>query len=1150
MNRKNAVNLVGILAILLIVMLPMASAQIEIEPENDKITSEIVKLDDRALNFVTEVSSDIIAERLSFTEQGKAVNLDFEGYDEFDKKIDIGSISNFQIIIDSSNPTEYKWSYEFRLPDIEFVPRIRVQTDEDMRVVDGKYIIVGEKNLISFEDVLSFGFGYSVSPVNNREAVVTLTKDWAKFGINVNDLILIDPSMTAYPTIDGYLDRDEFGVFGVYTASNPNKAGNDVGATDRIYRTYYKFNTSQIDAWDDIINATFNARISVETCGAGESAFWLQNISNFGDLGESDWSISHQNITLWYNTTTNGSGWYDVNVTDWISKGDFTYYRVQGTYEQYAGVDCFININSNESAFEPYLEIYWNDTLPTAPSIKIHSPLNQTYYANDVPLDVSSYGGVGAVDTWWYSTDGGSTNITFTPNTTLTLASGSHCVDVWLNNTYGAESHNQSCFTVTVFNIIYPLGHSIDEFTCVPLIIDTDACIPLDEVSANITYPNGSSTMRYNFSKGLDSDNFDTDTEGINWVKNNITEAGQTCFADIDGTASGKVFIEVDGGNGTQTMHCGFNSIKRLNGDFDFNISFDTTALFETDAFFTLRSNSIDSFYAMGVRVFIVVIKQNGNIFYRFGYNNGEDTTSYSFPTTDITGKLRIRRFNTSGTPIFNLYYWNNTASQWINPLGNINMSNSNMCQIIQLKAGSEGDGWGRLNITLDDFSVTADNYTLTMFSDTATHGIYNFTITVNNTCIDANTSSYFNIYDQNDAPSRPFFTEPDAGDTVSDMVNIIWSQVIDEEGDSLQFNLTLLNPNGTFHSVIVSDYGDANSTSYSWNSSAITYGWYGLKITVFENATAEQLTVSETLDGNFLITNLGNATIGLHLYYEPYVTTNTQTTIYAVVKDLLGNVFDTAYVNITIDGSTADMTWDDVTSSYIVYWIPSADGIYNFTVRALTNQSTLIENGSIFVGIPFNVTIRLWNNINMTYDSRYINEFAWIYAQRNIDYPSLSELFTAETKYPCPPQSPTECHWHGQYINGTAEIELYEAGNYSFYLIGNRIQWIQNMDSGYWIECDFCQPHAVQQRLLLNLGEYHLNGASEDFDMFYSEYELYYVGAFFGGMTSWLWAGLMVLIGIIFFFIILFATHSLKSAMAGLVLVPVIIQLILMFGI
>ncbi|MFC1728295.1 Ig-like domain-containing protein [Nanoarchaeota archaeon] len=458
--------------------------------------------------------------------------------------------------------------------------------------------------------------------------------------------------------------------------------------------------------------------------------------------------------------------------------------------------------------------------------------------------------------------------------------------------------------TPPIVTIIYPLGDSLDEDGDVAITVDLEDLTSIDTVLANVTLPDQTSTIVSGFSTGLPSDDFETDTEGVNWVHKNITTAGQTCFTDINNVVPGKMFIEVDGASIASGVQCAFNGLKRVDGDFDVNLTFNITYM-EDDTFFTLRSAPTDSLSASGIRAYIVIGRVSGANEYRFGYNNGTgSTTVQTIPTTDTSGMLRIKRFNTTGTPIVNMYYMNNSNQEWINVHGNINLPGSSRAQFIQIKPSSSGGTYGKMNMTVDNFQISGDNYTFAIFNQTAQNGTYNVTIIANDTLgyVNNTEKTFFYISQVNDQPSRPYFDEPDAGDIITGLFNIEWGQVIDEDGDSLQFNITLLNPDGTDNATIVSDYGNYNTTSYLWNSSLYADGVYGMRITVFENETAERLSTPETLSGNFTI---DNSAPEVTILYPLNHTIDINESV-AIVLEVLDNTgVDTVLINVTLPNST-----------------------------------------------------------------------------------------------------------------------------------------------------------------------------------------------------------------------------------------------------
>ena len=283
-------------------------------------------------------------------------------------------------------------------------------------------------------------------------------------------------------------------------------------------------------------------------------------------------------------------------------------------------------------------------------------------------------------------------------------------------------------------------------------------------------------------------------------------------------------------------------------------------------------------------------------------------------------------------------------------------------------------------------------------------------------------------------------------------------------------------------------------------------------------------------------------------LYYPPYVSIGDNVTIHVVAR-YLGVLISNATVKITIDFTTVNMAWNPASSSYIVYWIPSMNGYHNFTVL-VTDTDTVILTGSILVEPTYQVCMSIWTDVNMTAGSEYKNEFAWIFATFQPGTETLHTIFEAGDKFECPPEASYECMWHGKYVNGTACIDLFMPGNYTFWIIGNNIEWKQDIGSGFTVGCDFCEYNAISKHLLLNLGTYSFNGLmNEDFDLYQNPAELYYGGAFFGFLASWAFIIIYGIIGFVAFIFTLYATGSVKSALAILVLLPAVIHIILTYA-
>lgn len=278
-------------------------------------------------------------------------------------------------------------------------------------------------------------------------------------------------------------------------------------------------------------------------------------------------------------------------------------------------------------------------------------------------------------------------------------------------------------------------------------------------------------------------------------------------------------------------------------------------------------------------------------------------------------------------------------------------------------------------------------------------------------------------------------------------------------------------------------------------------------------------------------------------LYYSPYVGVGDVTDIYLFLLDENGIPAQvSSEILFTVDELTGNMTWMPDINGYLVEWSPAEVGIYDFTAVV---SSYLSASGTILVTEPFNVSVRIWNNINMSDGTQYLNEFAHIYMIRNPTLPMSRRVFE-RSDISCLPQGDPACYWHGEYVNGEAIITLYEPGNYSLYIVGNNIEWKQWLPSASGtIDCEFCEPWVTQKRFQLGLGEYVFSGP-ESLDLYYSEPELYVLGLFSGLVTSWLAIAIFFVVGLVFFLFVMWATHSLKSAIAALVLAPSILYLIL----
>jgi parallel beta-helix repeat protein len=173
---------------------------------------------------------------------------------------------------------------------------------------------------------------------------------------------------------------------------------------------------------------------------------------------------------------------WEHNGTDWS--------QISGTNGVNAGENYVYANLTSFSVFAPMTV----DTTP--PGINITSPGNTSYNTSTIPLNVSAEE---TIDTWLYSLNS-SSNVTFTPNTTLDgLSNGQHKLVVYANDTAGNWNSTVVYFTVTdttppVITITSP-GNTTYSTTNINLNVTTDE-------AANVTYSlnGGANTSLYNLS--------------------------------------------------------------------------------------------------------------------------------------------------------------------------------------------------------------------------------------------------------------------------------------------------------------------------------------------------------------------------------------------------------------------------------------------------------------------------------------------------------------------------------------------------------------------------------------------------------------------------------------------------------------------------
>jgi hypothetical protein len=136
----------------------------------------------------------------------------------------------------------------------------------------------------------------------------------------------------------------------------------------------------------------------------------------------------------------------DLVYTDWSGWYNVTSCRVNDTLMQERNRTLYDTKNCGEVENQTFYE--QQDAMCDyngAPVITIYSPFDEeTYTYSDINLNVSANE---AVQKWWYKLNGG-TNITFTPNTTITGIETSNTLKVYANDSFGNIGYKQISFTI------------------------------------------------------------------------------------------------------------------------------------------------------------------------------------------------------------------------------------------------------------------------------------------------------------------------------------------------------------------------------------------------------------------------------------------------------------------------------------------------------------------------------------------------------------------------------------------------------------------------------------------------------------------------------------------------------------------------------
>ncbi|MEM2173911.1 MAG: hypothetical protein QW199_00300 [Candidatus Pacearchaeota archaeon] len=574
---------------------------------------------------------------------------------------------------------------------------------------------------------------------------------------------------------------------------------------------------------------------------------------------------------------------------------------------------------------------------------------------------------------------GSGTNVTCYTNKTGLTGNTNYTYKVYANDTSNnwnvSETRNVFIGIPPSVVILHPSpGEVFDEEDVVVLVANITDPDSLNLTVAEVTLPN-SSKQNVTLYIPPNADNFDTNTVGIAWTIENHTGTDQICIADIDTTVPDMAYTAISGNGSPLTdTYCGLVSIYPVCKYFDMSISFNITHEEGIDyaMLFSLIENP--SLLSSSKIIFMSIGNWTGyGRTYDVFINDGNISDYISErPTNDTYGKFRIKREGNN----FTFYTWNHTANDWYEEahVDNVNMP----CALfINLEAETAETGWGSINVTWDNLTISAPELYEGVFSDTSISGIYNVTfIAIDNYgAINDTEHTYFNITEVNDAPTVPYILSPAPNDILSGTIRISWSNVYDEENDSLQFNITLLNPDYSENATIVTNYGNASTTSYDWNTTMFQDGNYSLKVVVFENETAEGLSSYSIMTGKFSIDNTPPA-----IEFVPPTETSGSTINRNYIQiNVTADDEHLDYLEVFLYNSTHLLNQTmSVSSSYFVNFTSLSDGIYYFNSTAYdaagNSNSTETRNVTIYFNQAPQITLNLPENNTQFNNTQDIN--------------------------------------------------------------------------------------------------------------------------------------------------------------------------------
>ncbi len=143
--------------------------------------------------------------------------LDYGSWEESDVESEVEA-ENFDILVEESSE-KYKWGYDIKLNDLNFMARIDVKSSDNIKIIDNQTLKIGN-SYISFSDLADEGYSLSVdSPVVLSEVNVSLDE------LNVSEVNVSEMNVTEIVVNESEIDTGE-NITSIVNESLPEVIGN------------------------------------------------------------------------------------------------------------------------------------------------------------------------------------------------------------------------------------------------------------------------------------------------------------------------------------------------------------------------------------------------------------------------------------------------------------------------------------------------------------------------------------------------------------------------------------------------------------------------------------------------------------------------------------------------------------------------------------------------------------------------------------------------------------------------------------------------------------------------------------------------------------------------------------------------------------